>query len=312
MVGMANRPGGYDEEVISYLEPFLATCSGIISAYRYERERQAAEQALRESEAKVRALLQAVPDTMLLVDREGVLLDYKLGQSDGHFPPAESVLGKPLAEALPALSARVSGAANEVISSGITQEMDVDLPGPYGELDYEVSIVQCGGGEALVMLRDVTEKRRAEAERDHIALQERVIAAQTAALAELSTPLIPISEQIVVMPLIGVVDPQRAERVLVTLLQGVQGSRARVAILDITGVPVVDSSVAEALVRAASSVRLLGAEVVLTGIRPDVARSLIELGLDLSTLITRGTLESGIAYAMTLERRRAGRSSAAR
>ena len=148
-----------------------------------------------------------------------------------------------------------------------------------------------------MMLVDVTERKRAEeALRQSIALEE-TIQAQNAVLAELSTPLIPISDQIVAMPLIGSVDSRRAQQVIETLLQGIATSGAQVAILDITGVPVVDTQVANALIRAAQAVKLLGAQVVLTGIRPEVAQTLVGLGTDLRGIITRSSLQSGIAYA---------------
>jgi rsbT co-antagonist protein RsbR len=99
------------------------------------------------------------------------------------------------------------------------------------------------------------------------------------------------------MPLIGSVDSRRAQQVIETLLEGIAGSSARVAILDITGVPVVDTQVANALIRAAQAVKLLGAQVVLTGIRPEVAQTPVGLGTDLSGVVTRSSLQSGIAYA---------------
>jgi rsbT co-antagonist protein RsbR len=143
---------------------------------------------------------------------------------------------------------------------------------------------------------DVTERKRAEVERQR--LQDEVIAMQAATLAELSTPLIPISESIVAMPLIGAIDNARAERIMESLLAGIAETRARTAILDITGVAVVDTQVADALLRAARAVRLLGTDVVLTGIRPDVAQTLISLGTNFEGIVTRGTLQSGIAFAM--------------
>jgi anti-anti-sigma factor len=145
-------------------------------------------------------------------------------------------------------------------------------------------------------VRDVTEQKQVEAERAR--LQNEIIQSQAAMLAELSTPLIPIDNHVMVMPLIGTMDSRRAQQVLDALLSGISESRARVAIIDITGVPLVDSQVANGLVRAAQSVKLLGAQVVLTGIRPEVAQTLVGLGADLSGLITRGTLQDGIAYAL--------------
>jgi anti-anti-sigma regulatory factor/HAMP domain-containing protein len=142
-----------------------------------------------------------------------------------------------------------------------------------------------------------TAELRREAE-ERARLQARIIAAQNAALAELATPLVPISDDVVVMPLIGALDDQRAAHVLTTLLHGVERTRARVAILDITGVPVVDTHVARVLIDAAQSIRLLGARAVLTGIRPEVAQALIGLGVDLGGLVTRSTLQQGIAFAL--------------
>jgi rsbT co-antagonist protein RsbR len=144
--------------------------------------------------------------------------------------------------------------------------------------------------------RDISDRRRAEADRARH--QEEIIRMQETALAELSTPLIPITDTIVAMPLIGAIDSRRAQHVIESLLHGVASLRAQTAILDITGVSVVDSQVANALLRAAQAVTLLGARVVLTGIRPEVAQTLVGLGLDLSSITTRATLQSGIAVAM--------------
>ena len=110
--------------------------------------------------------------------------------------------------------------------------------------------------------------------------------------------MIPISDDVVVMPLIGTMDSRRAQQVLETVLEGVASSHARVAILDITGVAVVDTQVANALMRAAQAVKLLGAQVILTGIRPEVAQTLVGLGVDLNGIVTQATLQSGIAFAM--------------
>jgi rsbT co-antagonist protein RsbR len=165
------------------------------------------------------------------------------------------------------------------------------------EVTYTTQLIPLPNNHLASMLVDVTERKRAEeALRQSIALEE-TIQAQNAVLAELSTPLIPISDQIVAMPLIGSVDSRRAQQVIETLLQGIATTGAQIAILDITGVPVVDTQVADALIRAAQAVKLLGAQVVLTGIRPEVAQTLVGLGTDLRGIVTRSSLQSGIAYA---------------
>jgi CheY-like chemotaxis protein len=146
------------------------------------------------------------------------------------------------------------------------------------------------------------ERQRAEQERAR--LREEMIHMQATMLREMSTPLIPLSDEIVIMPLVGTIDSNRAAQILDAVSRGVVSRGARFAILDITGVPEVDTYVASALIQAAQAVRLLGAEVVLTGIRSKVARSLAELRVDLSSIVTRSKLQGGIEYAQTRLRRR--------
>lgn len=151
------------------------------------------------------------------------------------------------------------------------------------------------------IVTEITTLRRAEAERG--ALQEEIIAAQQAALRELSTPLIPLADRVVAMPLVGAIDGARAELIMETLLAGISSQSAHTAILDITGVRAVDTLVANALTRTARAAQLLGTRVVLTGVRPEVAQTLVTLGVDLAGITTLSTLQSGIAYAL----RHAGR-----
>ncbi len=146
------------------------------------------------------------------------------------------------------------------------------------------------------ILHDISDRKQAEAER--AALQQQIIDTQRATLHELSTPLIPLSDKIVVMPLVGAIDSARAQQIMDTLLEGTAQHRSAVVILDITGVQVVDTQVANALLRAAQAVKLLGAQVILTGIRPHIAQTLINLGVDLQGIVTRSTLQTGVAYAL--------------
>lgn len=151
------------------------------------------------------------------------------------------------------------------------------------------------GNIAAVMglFRDLSEQRRQEAER--AALQQQIIDAQRNTVRELSTPLIPLTNDVLIMPLVGTIDSQRAQQVMEALLEGVAQYQAELAILDITGVAVVDTQVAQAFMQAAKAVRLLGAQVMLTGIQPQIAQTLIHLGVDLSDIQTRGSLQAGIA-----------------
>lgn len=166
-------------------------------------------------------------------------------------------------------------------------------------LHVHYSILRDEAGEAVAWQAfslDVTAQREAEAARDR--LHAELVRGQAELLSELSTPLMPISGDILAMPLIGRVDEARAARVLEVLLQGVAQARARYAIVDITGVPAVDAGVAAALVRAARATRLLGVETLITGVRPEVAAAFVELDEPLGQVATLATLQTGVAYAM--------------
>jgi rsbT co-antagonist protein RsbR len=148
----------------------------------------------------------------------------------------------------------------------------------------------------IATFRDITQQIADEEERR--ALAQQVIDAQRDALRELSTPLLPISDDVVIMPLIGTIDSRRAQQVMEALLEGVARHQSRLVILDITGVQVVDTQVAQAFIQAAQAVKLLGATVMLTGIQPQIAQTLVGLGIDLSGIQTQGSLQAGIATAL--------------
>ncbi len=144
--------------------------------------------------------------------------------------------------------------------------------------------------------RDITEQER-QTQR-HEALQQQLIETQQTAIRELSSPLLPLTDTVIALPLIGSIDTQRAQQIMETLLEGVAYYRADIAIIDITGVSVVDTQVANALIQTAQAVQLLGAQVILTGIGPAMAQTLVGLGVDLSSIVTQGSLQNGIAYAL--------------
>jgi rsbT co-antagonist protein RsbR len=146
----------------------------------------------------------------------------------------------------------------------------------------------------VCVLHDITGRKRADEERQrlHDELRE-----QAEVIRKMSTPLIPISDEIMVMPLVGAVDPARADQILSSILSGIAANHPRVAIIDITALAAVDTDVANTILRAASAARLLGVDVYLTGMRAEVARTLIETGLDLSGVVTCSTLKTGIAIS---------------
>jgi anti-anti-sigma regulatory factor len=150
-------------------------------------------------------------------------------------------------------------------------------------------------GQALQALADDKDRLLAELqERDQA--QRRLLAT----IRELGSPIVPLAEGIIAMPLVGAMDSGRSQQMMTALLERVAAHRARVAIVDITGVPVVDTAVAGALLRAAQGVRLLGATPILVGIRPEVARTLVEMGLGFEGLLTRSSLQEGLVEALAL------------
>lgn len=146
---------------------------------------------------------------------------------------------------------------------------------------------------------------REEAERARAVLAEEVVEAQRTRLAELSAPILPIAEGVILIPLLGTMDAARAADVLEAALHGASAWSARAVILDVTGMKGAGAEVAEALLRATRALGLLGAEAVITGFRPEAARALVDIGAELGGVTTRRTLRSGIAHA--LRRASAGR-----
>lgn len=130
--------------------------------------------------------------------------------------------------------------------------------------------------------------------------RERVIREQQEAIRELSTPVLPVRERLLILPIIGAIDPPRARQLTEQLLLGIRSNRAKVVVMDITGVPAIDVTVANHLVLTVEAVRLLGATVIVTGLSPDIAQTLARIGVDLGKMNTVGDLQGGIEEAERL------------
>jgi rsbT co-antagonist protein RsbR len=130
--------------------------------------------------------------------------------------------------------------------------------------------------------------------------RERIIREQQEAIRELSTPVLPVRERLLILPVIGVIDPQRARQLTEQLLRGIRTNRAKVVVMDITGVPTIDSTVANHLVQTVESARLLGATVIVTGLSPEIAQTLVTVGVELGKMNTVGDLRGGIEEAERL------------
>ncbi|HZP61392.1 MAG TPA: STAS domain-containing protein [Opitutaceae bacterium] len=130
--------------------------------------------------------------------------------------------------------------------------------------------------------------------------RERVIRQQQEAIRELSTPVLQVRERLLILPIIGVIDAHRARQLTEQLLRGIRGNRAKVVVVDITGVPTIDQTVANHLVKTVEASRLMGASVIITGLSAEIAQTLVTIGVDLSKMNAVGDLQGGIEEAERL------------
>jgi rsbT co-antagonist protein RsbR len=142
-------------------------------------------------------------------------------------------------------------------------------------------------------LEDLVNERTAELTR-----QSDVIQRQAQEILDISTPVLRVWEGIIVAPLIGMLDSQRTQHFMEQLLTSIVETNSPIALVDITGVPTIDTQTAQHLIDTISAVRLLGANVILTGVQPNIAQTLVHLGIDLSTVSTSSSLEAGLKIAI--------------
>ncbi|KIG18598.1 RsbR, positive regulator of sigma-B [Enhygromyxa salina] len=253
-------------------------------------------------------IIESMTDAVIVADPEGIIATANGATSTLVGRPSEDLLGQPLTEALP-------GVAVESLldaSGGRELELVLSRPDKSGKSGDTNEVVTASLSASVMrhrgklvglvcVVRDTTESRRLDEERWRL---REAVQRQAILVEELSTPLIPITDQILVMPLVGPVDAHRATQMTEVLLQGIVARHAKVAILDITGVRSIDLEAVVGITRATRAAGLVGAEVLLTGIRPDVVRSLIEIGTDVDSFVSFSTLQSGIVHAMSRVARR--------
>lgn len=292
------------ESMVAILrDPETGAVQEFVLTSRDVHARIEAEAALRASEARFRALLEGLHVGVLVQgERSEILLHNQaalamLGvtaeqlRGRDSFDPRWTVVrgdGSPFpADELPVVRALATNTPVRDVTLGVDRPVHGDrvwlLVSAAPQSDEHGRARQ-----AVVTFTDITTHKQAEA----------VIREQKRLLEQLSSPIIPIAAGVVVLPLIGRFDGARVDRVLATVLDGVASHRARVVILDITGVSLADVEFARALLQVSRSVALLGARLVVTGVSPAIAGSLVALGLDLGDLVTRGTLQDGVAFAL--------------
>jgi len=147
--------------------------------------------------------------------------------------------------------------------------------------------------------RDLTERKQAEKAFAQQAAAE-AMSRRAQEILDIATPVVQIWDGIILAPLIGSLDSERTQQLMEKLLQGIVDTRSSVALVDITGVPTIDTQTARHLVESISAVRLIGADVILTGVRPAIAQTLVHLGVDLGGVTTRASLSAGLRAALDL------------
>lgn len=195
------------------------------------------------------------------------------------------------------------GAAHERI--GLAPKWYIGAYGRYLRLIFDrlfadASSVGVSPGEAVKSVTKLVLFDMSLAIDTYIAANLDTVARHQAAIRELSTPVIRVQQRILLLPLVGTVDSHRAEQIMETLLMRVVEEQARAVIVDIAGVPLVDTMVADHLLKTTEAVRLLGAETILTGISAQIARTIVQLGVDISAMHTRSRLADGIELALSL------------
>ncbi len=265
-------------------------------------EQKQAEQVVRNSEERLRSIIDKLPIGVCITSEDYIFEEVNPAYCEIYQYARDELIGQPFTMVVPeAGRQRARELHDQFMQQGkeIRGEWHVVRKDgtPLTVLADAAAIIGADGKpKKATFVIDISDRKQAEHDRQ--ALQEQVIAAQQNAIRELSTPMIPLSGHVVLMPLVGSIDSNRAQLVMETLLEGIASHQADVAILDITGVSVVDTQVANALIQAAQAARLLGAQVVLTGIGPVMAQTLVHLGADLSSITTRGSLQSAVLEAL--------------
>ncbi|XYH95259.1 PAS domain S-box protein [Sorangium sp. So ce1128] len=242
-------------------------------------------------------ILQSMSDLLVVVDKAGIITSVNAAACRLSAYVAEELLGAPASSIFPAAFPCTMG--DDESSILLEETAFLKKTGEVVAVSLSASVIADGVGEAqglVCVARDLSERKRLE-EEERQRLQQ-VVETQALLLEELSTPLMPIADEILAMPVIGSVDDRRSTQILETLLNGVVAREARMVIIDITGVRKIDARAVQGIVNAVKAVRLLGAQVVLTGIRPEVAVALMALDFNLGGVLTFGSLQTGIAHAM--------------
>jgi PAS domain S-box-containing protein len=250
------------------------------------------------SKAYAENIIRSMVNALIVVNHKGVIETVNQATLKLLGYTEQELLGRPATLVVPA-----EELLNRSDTQGIVQNIEtVYLAKDGRQVSVSFSSAMMRDGRTgqiqgiVCLAEDITERKRAAIEREE--LQQQLIAAQQQAIQELSTPIIPVMDQIIIMPLVGHIDTTRAGDIMRSLLAGIRNYRAKVVILDVTGVPVVDSSVASHLDKTIQAARLKGARTIITGLSDQVAETLVELGINWSNIETVRDLQTGLRAAL--------------
>jgi rsbT co-antagonist protein RsbR len=261
------------------------------------RTTQAMEHIILGGDAHYRVLVESVQDyAIITLDPDGYVATWNTGAERIKGYRAEEIIGQHFSRFYPPEDVAQGKTALELQQATTAGRFEdenwrVRKDGTQFWANVVITALRTPTGQLVgfgKVTRDLTERRRAE----------EIVTKQAQEILDVSTPVVHLWDGVVAAPLIGLLDSRRTQQFQERLLHAIVETKARVALVDITGVPMIDTQTARHLIETAAVVRLLGAEVVLTGIRPALAQTLVHLGIDLAHIVTRSSLAGGLRVAL--------------
>jgi PAS domain S-box-containing protein len=263
-------------------------------------KRKRTQKELQAASSYARSLIEASLDPLVTIGADGKIMDVNKATEQVTGVSRQRLIGTDFSNYFTEPEKAREG-YKKVFSEGSVTDYPLTIRHTSGrtiDVLYNAAVYKDEAGKVqgvFAAARDITERKKAE---EALAKQTEIIQRQAQEILEISTPVMQVWEGVLVAPLIGTLDSQRTQQFMERLLQHIVETNSPMALVDVTGVPTIDTQTAQHLIDTISAVRLLGAQVILTGIRPAIAQTLVHLGVDLSGITTRSSLSGGLLVAM--------------